>query len=107
MIPTLLKENQNHIVRPKKLMSSNPSHLSFEEILKLASERIKHHVPRQVGDLTGPQASLGGKQNDHTVAKGMPGAGSKNQEVVDITSGEYFCLLTWHSESLSRTSSYV
>jgi len=69
--------------------------------------RIKHHVPRQVGDLTGPQASLGGKQNDHTVAKGMPGAGSKNQEVVDITSGEYFCLLTWHSESLSRTSSYV
>ena len=70
MIPTLLKENQNHIVRPKKLMSSNPSHLSFEEILKLASERIKHHVPRQVGDLTGPQASLGGKQNDHTVAKG-------------------------------------
>jgi hypothetical protein len=25
MIPTLLKENQDHIVRPEKLMSSNPS----------------------------------------------------------------------------------
>ena len=35
---------------------------------------IDHHVPGQVGDLTGPQASLGGQQDDHTVTEGMSGA---------------------------------
>ena len=35
---------------------------------------IEHHVPGQVGDLTGAQASLGGQQDDHTVTEGMSGA---------------------------------
>ena len=30
--------------------------------------RIEDHVPSQAGDLTSPQASLGGKQDEHTVA---------------------------------------
>ena len=64
--------------------------------------RIKHHVPGQFGNLTGPQASLGGKQDDHAIAEGMPGAGNKNQEVIDVAKGEYFCLLTWHGVSLSE-----
>jgi len=31
-------------------------------------------------------------------------AGSKNQEVVDVAKGQYFCLLAWHSEPLNRSS---
>ena len=42
--------------------------------------RIEDHVPGQVGDLTGPQASLGGQQHDHAVTEGVPGAARKNQE---------------------------
>ena len=34
-------------------------------------------------------------------------AGSKNQEVVDVIQGKYFCLLAWHSELQSKSSSYV
>ena len=30
---------------------------------------IKHHVPGQMGDLTGPQTSLGGQQHDQTIAR--------------------------------------
>ena len=59
---------------------------------------IEHHVPGQVGDLTGPQASLGGQQDDHTVTEGMPGAAGKNKEVVDVAKREYFCLLASHRE---------
>ena len=59
---------------------------------------IEHHVPGQVGDLTGAQASLGGQQDDHTVTKGMSGAAGKNKEVVDVAKGEYFCLLARHRE---------
>jgi len=42
---------------------------------------------------TGAEASLGGEQDDHSIAEMVPGAGSKNQEVVDVANGEYFCLL--------------
>ena len=34
--------------------------------------RIDHHVPGQVGDLTGPQASLGRQQDDQIVAERVP-----------------------------------
>ena len=44
-------------------------------------------------DLTGTQASLGGKQDDYAIADAMPGAGSKNKEVVDVVKREYLCLL--------------
>src|SRR5580704_3372715 len=57
---------------------------------------IEHHVPGQLGNLTGSQASLGGKQHDYTVTVRAPGAGSKNQEVVEVANGKYFCLLAWH-----------
>ena len=57
---------------------------------------IEHHVPGQVGDLTGPEARLGGKQHDDTVTERVPGAAGKNQEVVDVTNGEYLCLLASH-----------
>ena len=63
--------------------------------------RIEHHVPGQLGDLTGPQASLGGKQHDHSVTERVPGAAGKNQEVVDVANGKYFCLLAWHIEQSS------
>jgi hypothetical protein len=59
---------------------------------------IEHHVPGQLGDLTGTEASLGGQQDDHTVTEGMPGATGKNQEVVDVAKGKYFCLPAWHIE---------
>ena len=45
---------------------------------------IKDHVPGQVGNLTGPQASFGGEQDDRAVTEGMPGAAGKNKEVVDV-----------------------
>ena len=45
---------------------------------------IEHHVPGQLRDLTGPQARLGGEQDDHPIAKGMPGAAGENQEVADV-----------------------
>ena len=60
---------------------------------------IDHHVPGQVGDLNGPQASLGGQQDDHTVTEGMPGAAGKNKEVVDVAKRKYFCLLASHRKS--------
>jgi hypothetical protein len=49
-----------------------------------AKNRIEDHVPGQVGDLNGPQASLGGQQDDHTVAEGMAGATGKDKEVVNV-----------------------
>ena len=61
--------------------------------------RIEHHVPGQVGDLTGPQASLGGQQHDDAVAERVPGAAGKHEEVVDVTNRKYFCLFASHSES--------
>ena len=60
---------------------------------------IEHHVPGQVGDFTGAQASLGGQQDDHTVTKGMPGAVGKDKEVADVANREYFCLFASHSKS--------
>ena len=66
--------------------------------------RIEDHVPGQVGDLTGPQASLGGQQHDHAVTEVVPGATGKDEEVVDVTDGEYFGLLAWHIKPLSRSS---
>ncbi len=45
------------------------------------------NTPGQLRDLASPQASLRGKQDDHPVTEGMPGAGSKNQEVVDVAKG--------------------
>jgi len=42
---------------------------------------------------TGAEASLGGEQDDHSITERVPGAGSKNQEVVDVANGEYFRLL--------------
>ena len=51
---------------------------------------IEHHVPGQLGDLTGPQARLGGEQDDHPIAEGMPGAAGKNQEVVDVAKRRVF-----------------
>ena len=59
---------------------------------------IEDHVPFQVGDLTGPQASLGGEQDDHSIAEGMPGATSIDKEVVDVANREYFCLFASHSK---------
>jgi hypothetical protein len=53
-------------------------------------------MPSQLGDLTGTQASLGGEQDDQPIAEGVPGATGKNQEIVDIANGEYFCLLASH-----------
>jgi len=58
MIPTLLKENQNHIVRPKKLMSSNPSSLCFVEIKRhdtplLGSDQYRRDVWPPSSDLAG------------------------------------------------------
>jgi len=58
-----------------------------------------HHVPGQVGDLSGAQASLGGQQDDHAVTEGMTGAARKNQEVVDVAKREYFCLFASQSKS--------
>jgi hypothetical protein len=69
------------------------------------SGRAKHHIPGQLGNLTGTQARLGGKKDNHTVTEGIPSAGSKNQEVVDVVQGKYFCLLSWHSELQNRSSS--
>jgi hypothetical protein len=28
----------------------------------------------------------------------MSGAAGKNKEIVDVTTGEYFCLFAWHIE---------
>src|ERR1022692_3877673 len=64
---------------------------------------IEDHVPGQLGDLTGPQASLGGEQDDHTVTEGMPGAGGKNQEVFHVVKRKYFCLLTGHIKALNSS----
>jgi len=61
--------------------------------------RIDHHVPGQIGDLTGTQARLDGQQDDHTVTEGMSGAACKNQEVADVANREYFCLFASHSKS--------
>src|ERR1022692_1065584 len=60
---------------------------------------IEDHVPGQLGDLTGPQASLGGEQDDHAVPEGMSGAGSKNKEVFHVVKRKYFCLLAGHIKS--------
>ena len=50
----------------------------------------------RLGDLNGPQASLGGQQDHHTVAEGMSGATGKNKEVVDVAKRKNFCLLASH-----------
>ena len=68
---------------------------------------IEHHVPGQVGDLTGPQASLGGQQDDHTVTEGMSGAAGKNKEVVDVAKRKYFCLFAWHTAAAKVDHRFV
>jgi len=59
---------------------------------------IEHHVPSELRDLTGSKASFGGKQDDQAIAEGMAGAAGKQEEVVDVTKREYFCLLASHIE---------
>ena len=71
---------------------------------------IEHHVPGQVGNLTGPQARLGGQQDDHAVTERMSGATGKNQEVADVAKRKYFCLLASHvskSNCSSRLTTHV
>ena len=64
---------------------------------------IDHHVPGQVGDLTGPQASLAGQQDDHSVTERMSGAIGKHQEVIDVAKRKNFCLLAWHTALLNTS----
>ena len=66
------------------------------------ASRIEDHVPGQVGDLTGPQASLGGQQDDHTVTERVPGAARENQEVVDVAMESIFACLPGITELLNR-----
>ena len=54
-------------------------------------------------NLNGPQASLGGQQDDHPVTEVMAGTASKNDEVVDVAKREYFCLFAWHTALLNRS----
>jgi hypothetical protein len=59
--------------------------------------RIDHHVPTQVGDFGGTQASLQRQQHDHLVADRVPGVLSEEQQVFDVTLSEDFCALANHT----------
>jgi hypothetical protein len=63
---------------------------------------IEDHVPGHLGDLNGPEASLGRQQDDDTVTEGMPGAACESQEVVDVANRENFCLFASHSVCIAQ-----
>jgi hypothetical protein len=58
--------------------------------------RVDHHVPSQVGDFGGTQASLQRQQHDHLVADRVPGVLSEEQQVFDVTLSENLCALANH-----------
>jgi hypothetical protein len=48
------------------------------------ASRTDHHVPRQVGYLTGPQAGLGRQQHDDAVTQGIAHAIGVHKEISNI-----------------------
>jgi len=57
--------------------------LQFERAADLAG-RPGQHLPGQVSDFTGAQASLHRQQHKHLVANGMPGLTSEDQQVFNM-----------------------
>ena len=47
---------------------------------------VDHHVPGQVGDLSGPQPGLGREQDHHGVTERVAGAAGKDEQVTYISS---------------------
>jgi hypothetical protein len=45
---------------------------------------VDHHVPGQVGDLSGAQPCLGREQDHHRVAPRVPGAAGEHEEVIEV-----------------------
>jgi hypothetical protein len=58
--------------------------------------RIKHHLPRQVGNLTCPQTGLEREKNDNLVSGGSAGGGGKQQEVTGLIVRQCFRLFAGH-----------
>ena len=48
--------------------------------------RIENHLPSEVRNLSGSQASFHGEQNDHAVSKRIPSRFGKQEKVVDLAS---------------------
>jgi hypothetical protein len=57
-----------------------------------------HHVPGQLGDPAGPQASLERQQQDQMVSAGVPGGGGKDEEASCLLIGQYLGLFSRHNE---------
>ena len=48
--------------------------------------RIENHLPREICNLSGSQASFHREQDDHAVSKRIPSRFGKQEEVVDLVS---------------------
>jgi hypothetical protein len=57
------------------------------------ARRIEHHVPGQLGDLTGPQGRLGGEQDDHPIAEGCRVQSAKTRRSLTSFSESIFVCL--------------
>ena len=64
--------------------------------------RIGDHLPRQVGDLTGPETGFCRQQHHDFVAHWLSGRLGKEEEVVDVGVGQDLCLLARHHSNQSN-----
>jgi hypothetical protein len=57
---------------------------------------VNHHLPSQVGDFGGSQASFHRQQHNHSIANGMSSV-CEEQQVFDVSWPKDFCALTDHT----------
>jgi hypothetical protein len=92
-------QGQALAIRPVDRTDAGPEHIEdFAQVFgDWPEEKYKRGSAKNRSltfpTITGPQASLGRQQDDHTVAKGMSGAAGKNKEVIDVAARKYFCVL--------------
>lgn len=60
--------------------------------------RPQDHVPGQLGDLAGAQASLERQQQDQAISASVSGGGGKDEEASCLLFGEYLGLSSRHNE---------
>ena len=75
-------------------------------ILKLERGRdlaawVYHHLPNQVSDFGGSQASFHGQQHNHPIAKRMSCVLREEQQVFDVSWAEYLCTFADHEMPLN------
>ena len=71
--------------------------LQLYDVADLAA-RVEYHVPGQISDLAGPQASLQRQQHHHAVAQRMAAAIRKGEQISHVEQGKDLGLFSGHMD---------